>query len=554
MRIDTIIENARITTVDPNRPAATRIGILNGRIVGIDEELDGVDAAARVDLGGAPVVPGFNDAHFHFSMVGLEMVQLDLTPSTTPDLETLYARVSDFAASRPEGAWVLAQGYDQNKLGGAHPDREVLDRISGGRPVYLLHNSHHMAVVNTEALRRAGHTDPEALTAPVGGDLGRRSDGTFSGLLQEQAMTLVTHVLRPVAQEDLIEGLAAASRWCLQHGITSATEPGVGGTMIGHGPADVRAYQVARERGLLRTRLTLMPYIDALHTIGDIGAGPAQPGWGMDLGVRSGFGDEWVRLGPVKVMSDGSLIGRTAAMCCDYHDTPGNAGFLQWEQDELHDLLVSAHVNGWQIAAHAIGDRAIDVVLDAFEAGERQLSRSRARHRLEHVAVASDAQVDRIVRGGYIPVPQGRFISELGDGFAAALGAERLDLAYRMRSFVDAGVELPGSTDAPVVSGEPLSSLHDMVNRRSASGAVIGAREALTPAQALRAYTHGSAHAVHEEHFKGTIARGKAADLVVLSDDPTHAAPDRIRDIEVRATMIDGAFEYDAEGVLGTTQ
>ncbi|UBH06927.1 amidohydrolase [Leucobacter sp. Psy1] len=550
MRIDTLIENARITTVDPSRPTAERLGILNGRIIGIDDDLDGVVATDRVDLGGAPVVPGFNDAHFHFSMVGLEMVQLDLTPATTPDLETLYARVRDFAGSREEGSWVLAQGYDQNKLGGTHPDREVLDRIAGGRPVYLLHNSHHMAVVNSEALRRAGHTDPDQLTAPVGGELGRRSDGTFSGLLQEQAMTLVTHVLRPVGQEALVEGLAAASRWCAQHGITSATEPGVGGTMIGHGPADVRAYQVARERGLLHTRLTLMPYIDALHSIGDIGAGPAQPGWGIDLGVRSGFGDEWVSLGPVKIMSDGSLIGRTAAMCCDYHDTPGNSGFLQWEQDDLHDLLVTAHVNGWQVAAHAIGDRAIDVVLDAFDDGQRILPRPDARHRLEHVAVASDAQVDRIVSGGYIPVPQGRFISELGDGFASALGSERLDLAYRMRSFVDAGVELPGSTDAPVVSGEPLPSLHDMVNRRSATGVSIGAREALTPAQALRAYTHGSAHAVHEERFKGTLTPGKAADLVVLSDDPMSVPPDRIRDIEVRATMVGGVFRHDAEGVL----
>lgn len=546
MRIDTLIEDARIITVDPERPRASRIGILHGRVVGFDEELDGVEADERIALGGAPVVPGFNDAHFHFSLVGLEMQQLDLAAEAAPTLDELYRCVEAFAASKPEGAWIIGKGYDQNKIG-THPDRAVLDRIAGGRPVYLVHNSKHMAVANTEAFRRAGHADPDTLRAPLGGDLGRREDGTANGLLQEQAMTLVDHVLKPVAQEELVEALAAASRWCLRQGLTSAIEPGVAGTMIGHGPADVRAYQTALERGLLQTRLTLMPYIDALHSLGPIGGGD---GWGVDLGIRSGLGDEWLRIGPVKVMSDGSLIGRTAAMCCDYHDTPGNAGFMQWDERELHDLLVTAHLNGWQIAAHAIGDRALDVVLDAFDAGLAALPRPDARHRLEHVTVASDRQVARIAGGGYIPVPQGRFISVLGDGFAAALGEERLGLAYRMRSFVDAGVELPGSSDAPVVPGEPLLSLHDMVNRRSASGVPIAEHEALTPAEALRAYTHGSAHSVHDEHRKGMLSRGKLADLVVLSDDPLAVDSGRIRDIAVRATMVDGRFRFDAEGEL----
>jgi predicted amidohydrolase YtcJ len=546
MRIDTIIDNARITTVDPARPTARRLGIFGGRIAGFDEELDGVTAQERIDLDGAPVVPGFNDAHFHFSMVGLEMQQLDLASEEAPTLEELYRRVEEFAASKPEGAWVIGKGYDQNKIG-AHPERQALDRISGGRPVYLVHNSKHMAVANSEAFRRAGHADPDALVDPAGGGIGRHEDGSANGLLQEQAMTLVDHVLKPVPQDELVDALAAASRWCLRQGLTSAIEPGVAGTMIGHGPADVRAYQTALERGVLRTRLTLMPYIDALHGIGPIGGGE---GWGIDLGIRSGLGDEWLRIGPTKVMSDGSLIGRTAAMCCDYHDAPGNSGFLQWDEKELHELLVAAHVNGWQIAAHAIGDHALDVVLDAFDAGQEALPRDDARHRLEHVAVASDAQLRRIVAGGYVPVPQGRFVSMLGDGFASALGEQRLRLAYRMRSFVEAGVELPGSTDAPVVPGEPLPSLHDMVNRRAASGRPIAPREALTPAQALRAYTHGSAYSVHEEHRKGMLSRGKLADLVVLSDDPLAVAPERIRDIEVGATMVGGAFHYDAEGRL----
>ena len=553
MRIDTIIRNARVWTGDPARPTAHSIGVLHGRIIGLDDDLEELRADHEIDAGGGYIAPGFNDAHFHFSGLGLEMEQLDLSAAAASTLDALYERVERHAATLPADAWVLGHGYDQNKIG-EHPSRAVLDRIAGGRPVHLLHNSGHMSVVNSEALRRAGHDVRSMPADPVGGHIDRDERGEVTGLLQEQAMGLVDHVLRPVGQEALATAIAAASRWCLRNGLTSVTEPGVAGITMGNSPADVRAFQVARERGLLHTRMTLMPYIDVLHGIGDIGdigeaggaAGGGVDGWGIDLGIRSGFGDDWVRLGAVKVMSDGSLIGRTAAMHRDYRDTPCNSGFMQWDEDELHGLLVTAHRNGWQVAAHAIGDRALDIVLDAFDEGQTRFPRKDARHRIEHAAVVSERQLGRIVAGGYVPVPQGRFISELGDGFRDALGEEGTETAYRMRSFIDAGVELPGSTDAPVVPGEPLLSIHDMVNRRSASDAPIGLGEAVTPAQALRAYTHGSAYASHDERRKGRLARGMCADLVVLSDDPERVPPESIREIQVRATMVDGVFRHDA--------
>ena len=546
MRIDTVLTNARITTLDPARPTASAIGVLDGRVVGFDEELDGITADVRHDLRGAPVVPGFNDAHLHFSVLGREMTQLDLSAEAAPTLEALYRRVEEWAAARPEGAWVVGHGYDQNKIG-EHPTRQALDRVAGGRPVYLLHASNHMAVASTQAFRLAGHDDPDAVEAPAGGSV-VRVDGVATGLLQEQAMALVSSALRPVPQEELVAALGAASAWALRNGLTSVTEPGIGGRMIGHGPADARAFQLARERGVLGTRVTAMPFVDALHELGRVDDG--LEGWGLDLGIRTGLGDEWFRLGPVKIMSDGSLIGRTAAMCCDYADTPGNAGFLQTEAEALHETIVRSHENGWQVATHAIGDRALDVVLDAYEDAQRRAPRAGARHRIEHVGVASDEQVARIVAAGLVPVPQGRFLSALGDGFLTALGPERTDLVYRMRSFVEAGVELPGSTDAPVVPGEPILSIHDMVNRRSAGGTAIAPREALTARQALRAYTVGSAHAVFEETRKGVLRTGMLADLVVLSDDLLAVAPERIRDVQVRATMVGGVFGHDAEGEL----
>ncbi|GAB2560885.1 amidohydrolase [Leucobacter ruminantium] len=550
MLVDTIIENARITTMDPKRPQASRLGIFAGRIIGFDEALDGISAEVRIDLDGAPVVPGFNDAHMHFSALGLRMDQLDLSAQEAPTLDALYKKVERYAATRPAGSWVIGHGYDQNRIG-AHPDRDVLDRISGGRPVFILHNSAHMCVANTEAFALAGHPDPDALEAPVGGEIGRDDTGRNTGLLADKAMSLVDDYLRLVPQTMLFDALKRASRWCLRHGLTSVTEAGVSGRGIGNGPGDVRAYQDLLDAGKLHTRLTLMPYIDALHGLGPIGTPYGNgDGWGIDLGLRSGIGNEWLRLGPTKVLSDGSLIGHTAAMCHDYVGEPGNTGLMAWDEAELRDMLITAHVNGWQVAAHAIGDRAVGFVLDALDEAQKMRPRSDARHRLEHAAIVSDEQVERIADGGYIPVPQGRFISELGDGFVSALGPERMDQVYRMRSFVDRGVELPGSTDAPVVPAEPLISLHDMVNRRAEGGELIGPDERLTPWQALRAYTYGSAYAVHEERLKGSLSRGKLADLVVLSDDLLAVSPEKIKDIEVRATMVGGKFRYDAEQEL----
>ncbi|RFC77104.1 amidohydrolase [Streptomyces sp. AcE210] len=544
MRFDTVFRNGHFTTLDPDRPTAHTIGVFGGRIAALDDEVRGCTADTVVDLGGAHAVPGFNDAHHHLSLVGKGLRELDLSYEATPGLDALYAAVAERAATLPADAWVLGAGYDQNKIG-AHPTAAALDRAAQGRPVWLVHTSHHMAVANTEAFARAGFTDLSALPDVPGGHVERDAAGRAEGLLQETAMHLVERVLRPEPAEEWIANIAAGAQAALATGLTSVTEPGIGVVDgIGNGPADLDAYMRARERGLLGLRMTLMPYITALR---DCGAFEPNSSWyGLDLGLRTGFGDEWLRIGPTKMMSDGSLIGRSAAMCCDYHDSPGNKGLLQHEPERIRRYIAEAHRCGWQIATHAIGDAALDVVLDAYADAQLRYPRADVRHRVEHAAVTSEAQVARIAELGLIPVPQGRFLSEIGDGLLAALGPERGQLAYRMRSFLDAGVVLPGSTDAPVVAGDPLLSIHDMVNRRTATGAPIALHEAVTARQALRAYTIGSAYAVHEEHVKGTLSRGLLADFAVLSGDLLGVAPERIGELTVGATVVGGKVAHDA--------
>lgn len=548
MHLDVIYRSGRLTTLDERRPTATSLGVLGGRIAGLDEELDGATAGRVVDLGGAPVVPGFDDAHHHLSMRGQRLRELDLRASAVGSLDALYERVAARAAELPPGAWVRGNGYDQNKTG-SHPTRTALDRAAGGHPVWLQHCSGHMGVVSTAAFARMGFPDLAAVPDVDGGEVGRDPDGTPNGLLAERAQELAFAVLRPMAFEDFVAGIALASEVAAAEGLTSVTEPGIGGGLVGNGPADLAAFAVARERGLLRQRATLMPSAPVLR---DVGVFEGDRQWfGLDLGVRTGFGDEWLRVGPVKLFADGSLIGRTAAMCVDYADAPGNRGFLQQDAGELHDLIVRAHCFGWQVATHAIGDRAVDVVLDAYADAQRRLPRPDVRHRIEHCGVTSEEQVARIVELGVVPVSQGRFVTEIGDGMLDALGPQRSRMCYRQRSFIDAGAVLPGSSDCPVVDGAPLLGMHDLVNQRTASGRPFNTDEALTPAQALRAYTVGSAYAAHAELSKGTLSRGKLADFVVLSEDPLAVAPERIREIEVGATVVGGEVAHDAAGLLG---
>jgi predicted amidohydrolase YtcJ len=230
-------------------------------------------------------------------------------------------------------------------------------------------------------------------------------------------------------------------------------------------------------------------------------------------------------------------------------DGDGNGegrGYLQADAAELQATIIAAHRSGWQVATHAIGDLAIDVVLDAYERALEEFPRRDPRHRIEHFAVVQPRQVARAAGLGVIAVPQGRFATELGDGMLAAVGPARHDWLYRQRSLLEAGMVLPGSSDRPVVAGAPLLGIADMVNRRTASGAPFNPGEAITAQQALHAYTRGSAYASRQEHVKGSIAPGMLADLVVLSEDPTAVSPERIAGLAVLATIVDGHPRHDA--------
>jgi predicted amidohydrolase YtcJ len=535
---DLLLVNGNVRTMDPERPRAKAVAVAGGRIAGVYDDKPDTPAGTVIDLRGATLIPGFDDAHNHMIGFGLTLTEVDLRVAS---LDELYSRVAERAKTTPAGQWVVGSGYDQTKTGG-HPHRDVLDKIAPDHRVWLKHTSGHMCVVNTPVLRDLGvDVAPKHID---GGRITTDAAGRPTGLLEERAQELAGGLTRPYPLTALSDAIASAGTRYLSEGITSVTEAGIGGGWVGHSPVELAAYQAARDQGRLHVRVELMVAAEVLH---ELGAHPADGmELGLDLGIRTGFGDDWLRLGPMKIFTDGSLVGRTAAMSAPYAGDPGNSGYLQAGAAELTARIVAAHRAGWRVAAHAIGDRAIDVALAAFATAARQYPRPDPRHRIEHFAASRPDQVIELSERKLLAVGQGRFCTELGDGMMAAVGPERTSWLYRQRSLLDAGVPLPGSSDRPVAAGAPLLAIHDMVNRRTAAGAPFNAAEAITADEALRAYTYGSAYASKQEHAKGSIEPGKLADFTVLSEDPTAVSSSRIAGLEVLATIVGGDLRHDA--------
>ncbi|MFE0102630.1 amidohydrolase [Streptomyces sp. NPDC059009] len=519
----TRLTNARFLTMDPDHPVAHDLGIWRGRIVGLDAAVTSVPAREVIDLQGATVLPGFIDAHVHLAWTGFK----ESTPSIAgrTRIDDVLAVVEDAVTRKggpgdgSPGDWVTVVGYDQRALG-RHLTAAELDKVSHGHKLYLLHDSGHGCVVNSAVL--------DLLPADIPHE---------NGFLAEGAMAAARALRLPYSQRELADSIGRAARTCLAEGVTACAEAGIGGTLLGHSPVELGAYQRARDEGLLPLRVQLMVAADRLRPV-DAHAADGFPR-ALDLGLRTGFGDDRLSVGALKVFTDGGMMARTAALTSPYEGLD-HSGQLQDDPDVLADTIVDGHLAGWQLAVHAIGDRGADVALDALERAQRLRPRPEARHRVEHAGLIRPDQLARFAQLGVTAVVQPNFLRSFGDDYAAIMGEERAPWLYRGRSFLDHGVRLVGSSDRPVTDGSPLRAVQFMAERTSESGQVIGPDEGITVEQALHAYTMAGAHACHWENDLGSLTPGKRADLVVLGDDPTRVEVSRIGGIEVAATYVDG--------------
>ena len=341
--LDLILDDAIIRTMDDDRPRARAVGIWQGRIVGFDDEVRGLNTRSRINLHGATVLPGLHDAHCHTAWYGLSLAGVDVTalPGGLPEV---YDRIREAAARTPAGDWILASGYGWRDYDGQHPDLETLDRVTGDRPLLLRQQSGHAAVVNTAALKRAGMLEP-GFTDPEGGRVVRDEHGRPTGLLEETAQELVQDLVRPHSLSSLVDAIDRATRAYAAEGLTSFGEAGIAAGWIGHSPVELHAYQLARESGALHSRAQLMPAVEALHPV------TAHPhddlAHGLDLGLRTGFGDDWLRIGPAKVFMDGALSSETAALREPYATATAageaagvSAGYLQQDEQQLRRIIL----------------------------------------------------------------------------------------------------------------------------------------------------------------------------------------------------------------------
>jgi predicted amidohydrolase YtcJ len=530
-RIDLMLRNANVITLDPDLPRADTIAIRGERILWAGEagwaRAHLPTPEREIDLGGATVAPGFIDAHHHLTLLGHWMSQINCFWPAVRSVTDIVEAVRERAAATPAGDWVEGRGYDDNKLAERrHLTRWDLDPVSPDHPVMIRNASGHMCVVNSVALRLAGidrHT-----ASPFGGHIDVDADGEPTGLLQEKAQELLTVSYVPTDRDQLRRYLREAGRAYLAAGVTSGHEAGIFTT------GEFAAFQEAWAAGELALRTYMMirtPFLDSLE----------------QLGMYTGFGDDRLRVGSIKVISDGSLIGRTAAVCTPYHeDDPDDLGLAMFTQEELDDIVWRGHRASWQMAIHAIGDRGIGMCLEAYAKALEKLPRPDHRHRIEHCGVLRPDLIARMASMGVIPVSQPPFIAEFGDGFLHHLGEERCRLTYPLRSLLDAGIPVAGSSDSPVSSYQPLVGIKAAVGELTMSGNPFAPAEALTVDEALAIYTRNAAHAAFDEDRKGTITPGKYADLVVLGRDPHDEPVATLDQIPIVATIQGGAVVHEA--------
>jgi predicted amidohydrolase YtcJ len=522
-----ILYNGNIHTVDSSQPHAQAVAIAADRFLAVGSDRDiGALASARtrkVDLGGKTVVPGFIDAHTHVANSGLRHLrEVDCDLRSIADIQSA---VRKRAGQTPKGQWVLGFKYDDTKTAeGRKLTRADLDAAAPEHPVFVQHRGGHTAYVNSLALRLADVND--RTPDPQGGQFDHDASGRLTGGIRELATEPFHRKIPSTATPaDRREGVKLISKMFARTGVTSVHD--AQGT-----PDDLRAYQDALEAGELTVRVYCL--INFRHIDRMIAAG-----------VRTGLGNEWVRVGAMKLVCDGSISERTARLSQPYVGRPNDYGILVMDEQELYTHARKAHEAGWQIGTHANGDVAIDKTLRVYERLQREMPRRDPRFRLEHCTMINDGLVKRIKSLGAIPTPFSTYVYYHGEKMRE-YGAERLNSMFAVRSFLDAGVRVTQASDYPPGPFEPMMALQSEVTRTDAKGNLWGPKQKVSVEEALRVGTLNGAYASFEERWKGSIEPGKLADLVVLGRDPMKENPATLVTIPVERTMAGGRWVWES--------
>ncbi len=533
--MDKIFYNGRIDTLNATGTICSAVGVSNGRVVAIgsDEELRSHvgPKTEGVDLKGNVMFPGFMEAHSHLTIYGYLLDGLDLSPSKVNSLDDILNLVNAETSKRPPGTWIKGSRYAEYFLvENRHPTRHDLDRISAEHPVILYHTSFHACVLNSLGLEKLGFN--RKTSQPQGGIIEKDPDsGEPSGVLHDQAMISVFNQLffgdiANMGPEARINLCATAAANYAEVGLVFAADA----LTV---PLTLQMYQETLAANRLKIRIYTMNYALLADPL-------------MNAFIKTGFGSDRLRIGPIKIFADGGMSNRTAAVSRPYLTPPYEKGLKIQSREELIKKVKGYNDMGYQVAIHAQGDEGISDTLDAFEAALGPQSDNPLRHRIEHAGCMYPHLLKRAVDMNIMASVQPVFFGELGDGWLEAFGPEVIHRLYPFKSMLNAGMKIGGSSDCPVSAVDPRMSLRDAVLRRSPSGELLGPDEALTMDEALRLFAQGSAYLSFDEHHNGTIEPGKRADFTVMAADPREVEPEEVPDIPFTMTVVDGDIVYAA--------
>jgi len=530
---DLVILHGHAWTVDAAHPQAEALAIHGSRIIAVGSDADIAKwigpGTKQIDARGKSVLPGFIDAHVHFTSGGGEISGVHLRDAATP--QEFSRRIGEHAKKLPKGEWMLGGTWDHELWGGTPlPSHDWVDALTPDTPVFVTRYDGHMAMANGVALRLAGIT--RDTKDPPGGTIVRDKDGNPTGLMKDAAMDLVYRVMPAPSEEKLLRMARAGMDEARRFGVTSIHD--ISST------EDVRAYQVLAARGELTLRIyciTPLPQWEAPAT----------------AGLRAGFGNDWIHLGALKGFADGSLGSTTALFEQPFTDAPQTAGLpnaMMLPEGNMLKMALGADKAGLQIAVHAIGDKANRIMLDVYtEVAKQNGPRDDRRWRIEHAQHLRPEDFARFAQLGLIASVQPYHAIDDGRWAEKRIGHERCKTTYAFRTLLDHGVHLAFGSDWTVAPLNPMLGLYAAVTRATLDGKNPNGwfpEQKLTLKEAIEAYTMGSAYAEFAEKQKGSLAPGKLADVVILDSDLFSIPPEKIKDASVRYTVVGGKIVYDA--------
>jgi predicted amidohydrolase YtcJ len=526
-----VLVNGDFHTLNADQPLSSAVAIRGERIVYVGDAAGakavfGGEKANVVDLKGATVIPGLTDAHLHFEMYSMMLQTIN---AELPTVEDVLAEVEKFVKSYPEGKWITGFGWNHNEWGGEFPTVEMLDKVAPHHPVALQTKSGHASWVNSLAMRLTGITDETP--DPYGGQIMRDASGKATGILLEEAIWMVDRKIPQPSIDELVEAI--------KFGMQTANKLGLTGVHDLDQPSVFRAFQKLHKDDKLTLRVNKGIPLAFLDQV-------------VSAGLYSGFGDDMLHLGSVKMFADGALGPKTAWMLAGYDTAPNDTGIATTDIEIIYESVLKANANGLSVAIHAIGDRANREILNVYAESKKQLPNTGLRNRIEHVQLLSPEDLGRLAELGVIASMQP--IHATSDmHIADKHWGSRVSGAYALKTQLEKGTVLALGSDCPVETIDPLVGIHAAVTRRRADGTPgpEGWRpeQRLTVEEAVRGYTQGPAYAACMEDRLGTIKEGYLADLTIMDKDIFTIDPMDILKTSVLGTIVDGKFVWRSENI-----